>query len=80
MTVTEAHVRVNGVTLHCRMAGSGDPLVLVHGGFTDHTSWHHVAPDLAASFQVLAYDRRGHSRSQRADGPRHSMIVGWRGS
>ena len=43
--------------------------MLVHGGWTDHTSWQLVVPDLAASRQVLTYDRRGHSRSERPDPP-----------
>jgi len=29
------------------MAGSGDPLVLVHGGWTDHRSWQLLAAELA---------------------------------
>ncbi len=70
MTATEAQIRVNGVTLHTHAAGAGDPLILVHGSLADHTSWHQVAPELAASFYVVVYDRRGHSRSQRTDGPR----------
>ena len=45
--------------------GSGDPLVLVHGSWTDHESWQLVVPGLARSFRVLTYDRRGHSLSER---------------
>jgi pimeloyl-ACP methyl ester carboxylesterase len=64
-------VEVDGGALYCVGAGSGDPLVLVHGGLTDHSSWLQVAPQLAASLRVTAYDRRGHSRSRGvADGPR----------
>jgi len=70
MTATEAQIHVNGVTLHTHAAGAGNPLILVHGSLADHTSRHPVALKLAASFRVLAYDRRGHSRSQRTDGPR----------
>jgi len=65
VTLTEATVRANGVDLYCELGGSGDPLVLVHGGWTDATAWQFVGPPLAASFRVLAYDRRGHSRSAR---------------
>ena len=42
-------------------------MVLVHGSWFDHRSWASVMPGLAASFQVLAYDRRGHSASERPD-------------
>lgn len=59
----------NGVRLYYELHGSGDPLVLVHGSWTDATNWALVVPALAEAFQVLVYDRRGHSRSQRPDAP-----------
>ncbi len=58
--------RINGVELYWELTGqAGDPLVLVHGGWGDHSGWDLVAPVLARSFRVLTYDRRGHSRSER---------------
>ena len=60
---------VNGTGLYYELEGSGEPLALVHGSWGDATSWRFVAPGLAESFRVLAYDRRGHSRSERADTP-----------
>jgi pimeloyl-ACP methyl ester carboxylesterase len=60
--------RVNGVNLFYELTGSGDPLVLVHGSWGDHNSWRLVVPDLARSFRVLTYDRRGHSLSERPPG------------
>ena len=58
-------VEVNGIHLHYELAGSGQPLVLVHGSWGDATNWARVVPGLAESFRVLTYDRRGHSRSER---------------
>jgi pimeloyl-ACP methyl ester carboxylesterase len=65
MPETEA----NGVRLHYEIHGGGEPLVLVHGSWVDATRWRFVVPGLAESFRVLAYDRRGHSRSERGDAP-----------
>ena len=56
----------NGTDLFYEVSGtSGDPVVLVHGSWVDHHDWDAVALLLARSHRVLAYDRRGHSRSPR---------------
>ena len=58
---------VNGIRLFYELGGSGDvPLVLVHGSWGSHHGWDLVAPGLRKSFRVLAYDRRGHSQSERS--------------
>jgi pimeloyl-ACP methyl ester carboxylesterase len=59
-------VRADGVDLYYEASGEGEPLVLVHGGWGDHTSWRFVVADLALSHRVVAYDRRGHSDSDRS--------------
>jgi pimeloyl-ACP methyl ester carboxylesterase len=63
-------MRINGVDLHVEPpAGDGEPLVLVHGSWTDHNAWAALAPQLARSFRVVTYDRRGHSLSERGPEP-----------
>jgi pimeloyl-ACP methyl ester carboxylesterase len=64
-----AEAEVNGVTLYYEVHGTGEPLALVHGSWADATIWEAVAPGLSESFAVLAYDRRGHSRSERPETP-----------
>jgi len=46
----------------------GEPLVLVHGSWGDHHNWDMVASELAKTFRVFTYDRRGHSESERPPG------------
>lgn len=62
-------VPVNGVRLEVRERGTGDPLVLVHGSWDDHQVWAFVEEDLAQSFRVVSYDRRGHTGSEDGSGP-----------
>jgi pimeloyl-ACP methyl ester carboxylesterase len=61
-----ATISINGTTIFWERTGSaGEPLVLVHGSWVDHHNWDLVVPSLSRSFQVVAYDRRGHSQSER---------------
>jgi pimeloyl-ACP methyl ester carboxylesterase len=53
----------SGVELHYRRVGAGEPLVLVHGSWVDSGVWGEVVPLLSHSFEVVAYDRRGHGGS-----------------
>jgi pimeloyl-ACP methyl ester carboxylesterase len=59
------HQHINDIELFYELTGDGDDtIVLVHGGWTDHLSWQFVVPAFAERHRVLAYDRRGHSRSR----------------
>jgi pimeloyl-ACP methyl ester carboxylesterase len=61
--------RANGVRLHYQRAGAAGPaIVLVHGSWVSHHGWDMVVPALADRFRVVAYDRRGHSESERPSG------------
>jgi haloacetate dehalogenase len=55
----------DGVTLRVRSAGSGPPLLLLHGHPQTHAMWHRVAPSLAERFTVVAMDLRGRGDSSR---------------
>jgi haloacetate dehalogenase len=56
-----------GVRLHGRCAGSGEPLLLLHGHPQTHAMWHRVAPGLAREFTVVMMDLRGYGDSDRPD-------------
>lgn len=64
-----ATVDVNGVELYYERAGEGERIVLTHGSWTDGRTWHAVAELLVDQFEVVTWDRRGHSRSEDGEGP-----------
>lgn len=63
-------VETNGVRLHYLRSGDAKPpVVLAHGALDDARCWDRVAVALAADFDVIAVDARGHGRSDApADG------------
>ena len=62
-------VRVNGVRIAYELTGSGDiPVVFVHGSWSSHRGWDVLGSLLSDRFRVLAFDRRGHSASERPAG------------
>ena len=60
---TTGTVRANGVDLHYYRAGEGPPMVLAHGYTDDGQCWAPLAADLAADYDLVMYDARGHGRS-----------------
>ena len=44
------------------------PVLLLHGGGGDVSTWNTLAPLLAVDFRVVAYDARGHGRSDAVKG------------
>ncbi|WP_037365961.1 alpha/beta fold hydrolase [Amycolatopsis orientalis] len=55
----------DGVSLNVAVAGSGSPVVLLHGFPQTHLMWRHVAADLAADHTVLCPDLRGYGDSDK---------------
>lgn len=56
-------IGVRGGALQLELAGSGTPLVLLHGWALDRRIWRHQIEPLSRDFQVIAIDRRGFGRS-----------------
>ncbi|HEY9283309.1 MAG TPA: alpha/beta hydrolase [Pyrinomonadaceae bacterium] len=58
-----------GVTVSFEKYGGGPPLVLVHGGFSDHrTNWEFVKPLFETRFTVHAVARRGRGETDATAG------------
>ncbi|HEV2981614.1 MAG TPA: alpha/beta hydrolase [Solirubrobacteraceae bacterium] len=57
MTETAAQeIQLQEGTIHYREAGSGEPIVLVHGLLADSQLWREVVPLLAREYRVIAPD------------------------
>ena len=54
---------VAGVTVNCAIAGSGPPVLLLHGYPENHLMWRQVAPALAEDHTVVLADLRGYGDS-----------------
>jgi pimeloyl-ACP methyl ester carboxylesterase len=64
------YVTTDEIELFYEEEGAGEPVVLVHGSWGDHSDWEGVAPLLAERFLVGRHDRRGYGRSGRPMGGR----------
>ena len=56
-------VDVDGVTVNCAIAGSGPPVLMLHGYPENHLMWRHVAPAIAQDHTVVLADLRGYGDS-----------------
>jgi non-heme chloroperoxidase len=61
MPIVKSH---DGTELFCRRWGVGPPVVFVHGWALNSDAWQSaMLQTVRAGFQAVAYDRRGHGRS-----------------
>ena len=67
MTEASGHVDVGGLKIAYRRAGSGPPVVLLHGGITDSREWSGQLEQLSDRFALYAWDAPGCGASDDAD-------------
>jgi pimeloyl-ACP methyl ester carboxylesterase len=67
MPVTERRLELAGVSTAIMEAGSGPPVILLHGPFAHAGHWLRVVPGLAATHRVIAPDLPGHGTSGATD-------------
>lgn len=65
---TSRRVETSGAVINTVEAGSGPPLLLLHGYPQTHTMWHTTAPRLADRFRVVCADLRGYGDSSKPPG------------
>src|SRR3954451_157272 len=61
-------VAVDGTTYRPGVAGTGPPVLLLHGFPETHYCWHRVAPALAAGRTVMVCDLKGYGATRAAPG------------
>jgi len=62
------YFRIGDADLYAEVAGDGDPVLLLHGGFCSLESLRAQADALARRYRVFAFERPGHGRSADVDG------------
>src|SRR3954466_9683733 len=66
--IAHRFVDTNGIRMHVAEAGSGPPVVLLHGFPEGWYSWRHQLSALAAAgFRAVAPDQRGYGRTDRPE-------------
>lgn len=63
----------DGTHIAYARSGHGPPLILIHGGTSDHTRWDPILPAFEDHFTVYAVDRRGHGASGPTDAASYVM-------
>lgn len=64
-----SYAETNGISMYYEEHGTGDPLVLLHGGFGSVEMFAGVKDPLTAGRRVVAVDLQGHGRTADADRP-----------
>lgn len=74
-TYEDKYLDAGGVKIRYIDAGKGEAIVLLHGGTSNLESWttRGVVDNLAKDFRVIAFDARGHGKS---DSPREPAAYG----
>lgn len=66
--IQERDAEVNGFTMHYLTAGSGDPVILLHGYAQTSHMWRPLMAELARTHTVIAPDLRGFGGSGKPEG------------
>ena len=70
------YLEVNGVSTYAERSGKGYPVVLIHALGTSLRSWDPVVSILSKEYEVIAYDYRGHGRSEKIGGSYSIPLLG----
>lgn len=63
------YIRVNGLNLYYETSGQGRPVLFLHGLGSSVRDWERQIPVFAAHYRTIAFDQRGHGKSEKPQGP-----------
>jgi pimeloyl-ACP methyl ester carboxylesterase len=66
---TSGYAPVNGLQMYYEIHGTGEPLLLLHGGVAASDVFDDIVPALAVSRQIITVDLQGHGRTRDIDRP-----------
>src|SRR5438105_14192441 len=61
--VKTGYAPVNGLHLYYEIHGTGEPLILLHGGLGAAEMFEQILPSLSKNRQVIAVDLQGHGHT-----------------
>ena len=61
----ERYITTSVGNIYCRIAGSGPPILFLHGYPQTSAMWHHVAINFADNYSVICADLRGYGKSHK---------------
>lgn len=67
--ISSMYVELSGLSTYLERRGRGQPVVLIHALGMNLRSWDPITEILAEHFEVVAYDYRGHGRTEKLAGP-----------
>jgi len=68
-SVKSGYAPVNGLKMYYEIHGSGEPLILLHGGVGATEMFNDILPSLSGNHRVIAVDLQAHGRTADIDRP-----------
>lgn len=69
LSTKSGYASVNGLDMYYEIYGTGQPLIMLHGGYGSIPSLGELVPRLAKTRQVIAVELQGHGRTADVDRP-----------
>ena len=72
---TRGCIDVEGFRIHYVEAGSGEPVLFVHGNPTSSYIWRHIMPEVAKSHRAVALDLLGFGKSEKPTDVNYDFVL-----